>query len=176
MKLKRLLIWGCLVFGLDQLTKLWVSRAIPYGDEITIIPNFFDLVHVTNLGAAFGIFGNLPDPWRMILLTTVSAIAVLFILYYYWEQPASERKIQIPLALIMGGAAGNIFDRIFRKAVIDFLSLHWYDHWVHWEFGPFDWHFKLEWPSFNVADMAISLSVVWLLFVIAGKKEVGPSD
>ncbi len=167
MKLRRLLLWTLIVFALDQGTKLLVSLYIPYGTDIPIIPNIFDIVHVTNKGAAFGLFGTLPDPWRFTLITAVSLLAVVMIVYYYWSVPFKDKSIQIPLALILGGAAGNIFDRVFRGAVIDFLSFHWYDEWVKWEFGRFFWHFKLEWPSFNVADMAISMSVVWLLVIIA---------
>jgi signal peptidase II len=161
------------VFVLDQLSKIAVSILIPLGQEIPIIPNFFDLVHVTNKGAAFGLFGDLPDPYRFIFITVVSIIAIVFIIYYYWNLPENQRHMRIPLLLILGGAAGNIFDRVFRGAVIDFLSFHWYDSWVKWELGRFYWHFKLEWPAFNVADMAISLSVIWLLFALVryGKTE-----
>jgi signal peptidase II len=171
MKTRRLIVWTVLVFALDQLTKYIVSQRIPLGHAIPIIPNFFDLVHVTNKGAAFGLFGNFPNPYRFIFITVVSLIAVALIIYYYWNLPETQRRMQIPLLLILGGAAGNIFDRIFRGAVIDFLSVHWYDRWVRWEFGDFYWHFKLEWPAFNVADMAISLSVIWLLIALARGSE-----
>lgn len=166
MKIRRLVIGTAGVFVVDQLTKFLIQKWIPLGGDIPIIRNFFDLVHVTNKGAAFGLFATLPDPYRFIFITVVSGLAVGMIIYYYRTLAPHQARLQIPLALILGGAAGNIFDRIFRGAVIDFLSVHWYERWVHWEFGRLAWHFKLEWPAFNVADAAISLSVIWLLFAL----------
>lgn len=171
MKIRRLITWTVIVIVLDQTSKFIISQLIPIGALVPIIPQFFDLVHVTNKGSAFGLFSSLSDPYRIILITVVSAIAVAMILYYYWSLPITQRRLQIPLLLILGGAAGNIFDRIFRGAVIDFLSFHWYSRWVHWDFWRFSWHFKLEWPAFNVADMVISLSVIWLLFALARKQK-----
>jgi signal peptidase II len=167
MKLRRLLIWSLAVFVLDQVTKMWVSASLALGEQISIIPGYFDLVHVTNRGAAFGLFSTLGDPYRFIILTCISIVAVAVIVYYYWTIPITQKTLQIPLALILGGAAGNICDRVIHGAVVDFLSFHWQNRWVHWELGSWEWHFKLEWPAFNVADMAISLSVIWLLVALA---------
>lgn len=103
MKAKRLVIWVSLVFALDQLSKWLISQWIPLGNKVAIIPNIFDLVYVTNKGAAFGFLAGLADPYRFIILTLVSVIAVLLISYYYWTLPATNSRMQIPLALILGG-------------------------------------------------------------------------
>lgn len=168
MKWRRLIFWSLLVFGLDQLTKWWVIQYLPAGGIVTVIPNIFDLVHVTNKGAAFGMLANLPDPYRFIALLAVSLVAVVVIVIYYGAQQESHISVQIPLALILGGAAGNIFDRIVRGAVIDFFSFHWYDKIVDFTLLGREWRFRLEWPAFNVADMAITCSVIFLLFKLAG--------
>ncbi len=166
MKIKRLLYWAVTVFVLDQLTKFWVLHAIAGQQPIVVIPNFFELVYVTNRGAAFGIFANLPDPYRAYVLLGVSGIAVLLIFFYYFSLPAQAKGMQIALSLILGGAAGNLYDRFARGEVVDFLRVHWYEKWVSWGWGKTVWEFKLEWPSFNVADMAISLAVIWLLWAL----------
>jgi len=163
MKLRRLIGWSLLVFILDQASKLWVQSNLTLGDTIPVIPNIFDLVHITNRGAAFGILSGMADPYRFIILTVISAVAVAVIILYYWSVPSDRKAIQIPLALIMGGAAGNIFDRIVHGAVVDFLSFHWYNRWARLDLFGYPFHFKLEWPAFNIADMAITCSVLWLI-------------
>lgn len=167
MKWRRLILWTLLVFGLDQATKWWVVHYLQAGSMIPIIPNFFDLVHVGNRGAAFGIFAGLPDPYRFLALLLLSLVAVGVIIAYYASLPESRRGLQIPLALILGGAAGNIFDRIVRGAVVDFLSFHWYNKFADIAFFGREWHFRLEWPAFNVADTAITCSVLFLLLKLA---------
>lgn len=167
MKIKRLLICVLSVFVLDQFTKWLVLVYIPLGHNIPVIPNFFDLIHVTNKGAAFGFLANLPESYRFLTLLAISLLAVILILVYYWKLPPDRVGMQIPLALIIGGAAGNIFDRIFRGSVVDFLSFHWYDKWADFELFGRHWQFRWEWPAFNVADSAISISVVWLLIALA---------
>ena len=147
---------------------------MPAGSVISVIPNFFDLVHVTNKGAAFGIFAGMPDPYRFIALLVVSLVAVVAIIVYYAVQHESQVGIQIPLALILGGAAGNIFDRLFRGAVVEFLSFHWYDKIVDLFLLGREWRFRLEWPAFNVADTAITCSVIFLLFKLAGGERHKP--
>lgn len=168
MKARRLIIWSSLIFGLDQLTKWWVMQAMAPGSVRVVIPNFFDLVYVLNKGAAFGMFSRLPDPYRVIILMVVALLAVGIIVSYFWSQPATARSIQIPLAMILGGALGNIFDRVIHGAVIDFLSFHWYNKIAQIDLWGHAWHFRLEWPAFNVADSAITCSVLFLLWKLVG--------
>jgi len=167
MKIKRLLYCVLAVFILDQFTKWLVLVFIPPGHHIPLIANFLDLVHVTNKGAAFGFLANLPESYRFLTLLAISLVAVILILIYYWNLPPERVGMQIPLALIIGGAAGNIFDRVLRGSVIDFVSFHWYNKWADFEIFGHHLQFRWEWPAFNVADSAISISVIWLLIALA---------
>lgn len=171
MKIKRLTLWVLPVFVLDQATKLAIVKELPLGGKITIIPHFFDIVHVTNPGAAFGFLADLPASYRFWILTAVSVIAIGLITYYYMCLSGDRVRVQIPLAMILGGAAGNLFDRFFRGEVVDFLSFHWYDEWFWWNIWGFHGRVKLEWPSFNVADSAISIAVIWLLILMIREKK-----
>lgn len=171
-KIRRLLFWVALVFALDFVSKLLIVHWLPLGSRVPIIPNFFDLVHITNPGAAFGIFGNLPESIRFPFLAVVSLIAVGMIGFYYMRLPPDKIRVQIPLAAILGGAAGNLYDRFARGEVVDFLSVHWSNKWWEGKLWGFVWNFKLEWPAFNVADSAISISVVWLLYLMIREREV----
>ncbi len=172
MKLRRLLFWVTIILSLDQLTKYWVVKGMSLGDQIAIIPNFFDIVHVANPGAAFGFLGNLPDAYRLPVLLSVSLLAVALITAYYFSLPDEQRFIQIPLALILGGACGNLFDRVVRGEVVDFLSFHWHDKWFWWRLWGFSGRLKLEWPAFNVADSAITIAVLWLLVMMIRDKKL----
>ena len=81
---------------------------IPWGTKIVVIPNFFDLVHLTNTGAAFGFLSDLPSSYRFTVLITLSLIVVGLIGYYYFLLPVKQVNFQIPIAMILGGAAGNL--------------------------------------------------------------------
>lgn len=148
-----------LVFALDQLIKLWIVTSLEPGAALPVLRGLFDIVHVTNRGAAFGLMAGLPDSVRAPFFHVTSCLALIAILIYYVRLDERSTGQFVGLSLILGGATGNIFDRIVRGEVIDFLSFHWYNRWATLGF----WHFKLEWPAFNVADMAISLSVFWLI-------------
>lgn len=148
-----------LVFAVDQLTKLWIVRHLQIGESFTVIPGLFDIVHITNRGAAFGFMSQLPDHLRIPFFHATSLLAVAAIGIYFIKSEESTFGPYVALSLILGGATGNIFDRLVRGEVVDFLSFHWYDAWA----TILNWHFKVEWPSFNVADMAISCSVAWLI-------------
>jgi len=171
MKIKRLVFWVSLIFICDQLTKLLIVKWVSVGEVIPIIPHFFDIVHLTNPGAAFGFLGDLPVSYRFPLLVTVSLLAIGLIGYFYLQLPEERVGIQTPMAMILGGAIGNLCDRFVRGQVVDFLSFHWYDKWFQWSLWDFYGRIKLEWPAFNVADMAITTSVVWLLIVLAREKK-----
>jgi len=165
MKLKILGIVALAVFLIDQGTKFLIVSNLPLGASTTIIPNFFDVIHTTNRGAAFGAFSNLPDHLRIPFFFVSSALALTVVLIYFFKVSPNHRSVLVALSLILGGAFGNIYDRIFRGEVVDFLSFHWYDRVAHFELGSYTVRFSLEWPAFNVADIAITVAVIWLLLV-----------
>ena len=127
------------VFVADQLTKWVIGSAIPLHDSWPVIPGFFRLTHVKNRGAAFGIFADSTSPMKIEVLILLSVVALVVVLLLLWEQPGA-RRIGLGLALILGGALGNLFDRLAHGSVVDFLEF--YLRGFHW-------------PAFNVADSAI---------------------
>jgi signal peptidase II len=143
------LVWlwlAALVLLLDQATKLAVvDRLIAYVDVIPLT-GFFNLVHVHNTGAAFSLFADQPG-WQRGFFIGVALIASGVILYLM-RKTQGRRMFSIALALILGGAIGNVIDRILYGHVIDFLDFY---------IG--SWH----WPAFNVADSAITIGAVMLI-------------
>ena len=117
---------GALV--LDQLTKLWVMASLPYYGAVTVIPGFFDLVNIRNRGAAFGFLNRSDIEWQFWLFFSATLVS------------AGEKLLFWGLGMVLGGAVGNLVDRIRFRAVVDFL-----------DFYVGQWH----WPAFNVADIAI---------------------
>ncbi len=172
-KLKTVLILSPLVLVLDQLTKWFVVKNIPYGGLVEVIPRFFDLVHYRNKGAAFGFLSQWDSAYRDIFFYVLAVFAILFLFSFLKQIPEDNKKAIIPVALIFGGAMGNIIDRIFRGSVVDFLLVHWDNRHVSWSVAGWSLDFDLVWPAFNVADSAISVSVIWLFIVmtIVPKKE-----
>ena len=142
-------LWGwpailsLIVFLLDQGTKIWVDYACPIGWHYSVIPGFFALVHVRNTGSAWGMFSQ--HTWALALCSIV-AFGVLIWRFRKWNE--GSRIMAGALALLLGGIAGNMVDRVVRYSVIDFLSFHWRGY---------------EYPAFNIADSAITVSVILLL-------------
>lgn len=142
------------VIILDIWTKALVLRRIDLHETITVIPNFFQLVHVRNTGAAFGIGANATTKLVPLLLN-VGAIAVFCVVVLYAVRSAvTDRLLQTGLHLILGGAIGNLLDRFRFGYVIDFLDVYIGRH---------------HWPAFNVADSAICVGIA-LLFLDMRKK------
>ena len=139
------------VVVLDQITKAIVAARIPLHDTIPVIRGFFDLTHVKNSGAAFGLFASLSSPARATILTAVAGGVFLAVLAWSLTSPVTLTRQQTALALVQGGAVGNLIDRVRFQSVTDFLRFY-VDRW--------------EWPSFNVADSAISVGVVLLAWNI----------
>ncbi len=147
------------VFILDQVTKWLILTRIGLGERITIIPGLFDIVHFRNTGAAFGLFSSLSDDVRAPFFYIAAAIATLVLAFMY--RAISDREVMMPVALslVFGGIAGNVLDRLRFGEVVDFLSFHVDNRvLVGQAFGR---HFSLplEWPAFNVADMAITTAM-----------------
>ncbi len=130
------------VLILDQITKHLIEKNVRLYEVITIIPGFFNVTHVRNRGAAFSLFATMPDSFRSIFFITVSLVAVAAIAFLITK--THERLLVIALSLIAGGAAGNVIDRIRYGEVVDFIQWYLKSHY---------------WPSFNVADSAITVGV-----------------
>jgi signal peptidase II len=137
---------AAIVLLIDQLSKITITKLFAYGESMTVNA-FFNLVLVYNKGAAFSFLSN-EAGWQRIVLTAVGLGAAVFILFLL-KRHAAQRMFCWALALILGGALGNVLDRIMYGHVIDFLDVH---------VG--GWH----WPAFNAADSAICLGAV--LFVL----------
>jgi signal peptidase II len=135
---------------LDQLTKAWVISYLQLYESQEIIPGFFNLVYVTNTGAAFSMLANVDSPWRHYFFLVIGCIAMVGLTVAYWKLRKGSRYYSLALALIAGGAAGNLIDRVRFGAVIDFL-----DFYVG----------RYHWPAFNVADSAICVGAGLFLIV-----------
>jgi signal peptidase II len=136
------------VFALDRFTKWLVESRISAMDTLTVIPGFFDIVHSTNRGVAFGLFNDSTSEWRSALLIAVSAAALALVGGMLWNARRLDRPTTFGLGLILGGAAGNVFDRVAWGRVTDFLEFY---------IG------RYHWPTFNVADSAIVVGCGLLL-------------
>lgn len=134
---------------LDRLTKLWVIAHITPGHAIVVIPRVFRLTHVLNTGAAFSMFEGSASPVLVRhLLIAFSVIAVIVVLGLIWKMGRVLSVTSVALSMILGGAIGNLYDRVHFAYVVDFLEVHI----VHY-----------HWPDFNVADSAIVVGACLLL-------------
>ena len=136
------------VIGLDQLTKLLVAKELVLGQSIPVIPKVFHLTLVHNTGMAFGLLSGADLPFKSLFVTLVSVLALGAVLYYALSSAPAERVTRFGLALILGGALGNIIDRIRLGYVIDFLDV---------------FYRTAHWPAFNLADSAICVGVGLLI-------------
>lgn len=162
-KLKFMVIVAVVVVALDVLTKWLIVQYVPLGSEIPVITHFFDIVHGRNTGAAFGLLSGWDSPLKNWFFYLIGIAAVVF-LYYYTKSVTENDKISLlALGFILGGALGNVIDRLARSSVVDFLSFHIYDR--IWKFTLFGYRIEipLTWPAFNVADSAITVAVVLLV-------------
>ena len=139
------------IVALDQVAKALVDRYMDLHESHTIVEGLARLTYVQNRGAAFGILSDADLPYQSVLFSIVSIIALGAIAVYAWRLPITSRLPQTALALIMGGAVGNLLDRMRLGYVIDYVDVYWGRH---------------HWPAFNVADSAISIGVVLLVLDI----------
>ena len=151
------------VLFLDQLTKILAHAWLP-GRTVEIVPGLFNLVYSRNPGGLFGYFGDLPDPWRGLLLTLLPLAAVVMIALFLGRGEGVDRRTLTGLGLILGGALGNLIDRVFRGEVVDFLDVYAPDSaFSDWLVRRFGTH---HWPTFNLADSAIVVGACLLLLTI----------
>ncbi len=161
-KLKIVLIVALLVLIFDLATKAVIVHFMPIGSVHVVIPNYFDIVHVRNTGAAFGIMSDWHSPLKSVVFLGVAFIAFTMVLWYIRSTPITDKKAFWTYGAIVGGALGNIIDRFWHGSVVDFLSVHW--HYKVWQTIILNWEIRLPlvWPAFNVADIALSLAVTSL--------------
>jgi signal peptidase II len=151
---RRLEIWLPLaVVVLDQLTKAVVRAELSEYDSVTIVPGFMNFIHVRNTGAAFGILDSVDFPFKSVLIAIVATGAMIAVGLYAASLAHHQTVARLGLALIVGGAAGNLIDRVTVGSVIDFVDVYWrtYHFW-----------------AFNVADSAITVGVVVMILDMLG--------
>jgi signal peptidase II len=136
------------VLLLDQLSKLYIQATIPIGQSIPVIPDVLALVHVLNPGAAFGLLAARPASFRNPFFIGISLLAIGFILYHLHRGLQGRPVASLALSLILGGALGNLIDRLRLGMVLDFLDVHYRQY---------------HWPAFNIADSAITVGVSLML-------------
>ncbi len=161
-KYKILLTLAPLILFLDQLTKFFILQTVPIGDVISVLPGYFDIVHIRNTGAAFGMLANLDEVARVPFFYGVSGIAICILIYAFLHLDPKDHYYPWPLSLIASGILGNLIDRFRFGNVVDFISLHIQESTLG--------SIKLEWPAFNVADSAITVSMILLFAHILQKK------
>jgi len=141
---------AAIVCAADQLTKLWAVHVLRGGKKIVLLDGFFQLTYATNQGGAAGILHGYPQ-----VLTVLSITALVIILWWAGKVPAEQRLARVGFGAVLGGALGNMLDRLFRGGlffntyVVDFLDVHWRD---------------LHWPTFNLADSAICVGIAIVIF------------
>ena len=129
---------------IDQFTKLWIMANFALHEQQNVIPDLFDLVYVTNTGAAFGFLAGSKSGLRQLFFLGVGIIALVVIVFAYGHLKKQGKIFVYSLGLIAGGAIGNLIDRVRFGSVVDFLDFYLGSH---------------HWPAFNVADSAITVGV-----------------
>lgn len=147
-----------LIVLLDRWTKRLVAARIAMYSHIQIIPGFFRLTHTENTGAAFSLFADSPSHWKTALLIGFSVVAMIIVSVMLWKQTRALTITGIALSLILGGAVGNLWDRIATGRVVDFLLFYVKQY---------------QWPVFNLADSSIVVGAALLVIdILWGKPTV----
>jgi signal peptidase II len=139
------------VVAIDRITKIAIARKLALYDSIQVIPGFFRITHTENKGAAFGLFSDSPSQWKVAMLIGFSVIALLVVTSLLWKNSHRMSSTGIGLSLILGGAIGNLWDRLVSRQVVDFLLFY---------IG------RYQWPVFNLADTAIVIGAGLLVLEI----------
>ncbi len=134
-----------LVIVLDQWTKTIVVKRFHLGETVSLISGFFNFTYVRNTGAAFGILAQADPAFRVPFFVAVPVIALAAIGYVFSKLPPSDIRLSSALSLVIGGAFGNLLDRLTYGYVIDFVDFHW--------------RYEIHFPAFNIADIAICVGV-----------------
>jgi len=148
-----LIVTAVAIVVFDQITKALVAASLPLYETIAVIPGFVDLTHVRNTGAAFGLLNTADLPMKWLLMVAMALVAIAAIAAYGATLRADERVARAGLALVLGGAIGNLIDRARQGYVLDFVDVY-----------SGDWHF---W-AFNVADAAITVGAILVIFDLLG--------
>lgn len=152
--LRLILVSGCVICA-DQITKSIIKANFTLYDNLIVIDNFFNITHVLNPGGAFGFFANQSPEIRKFIFLFMSSIVAVFVLWFYKRCAGSHIFLSYGLALIFGGAIGNLIDRFRYGKVVDFLDFY---------LGSY------HWPAFNMADSAISIGMGILMYHILFNK------
>jgi signal peptidase II len=155
------LLIALVVVVLDRWTKHLVAQRIRLYAHVQVIPGFFRLTHTENTGAAFSLFADSPAPWKTELLIAFSVIALIVVSTLLWKNHHAHIVTGVALSLIMGGAVGNLWDRLARGRVIDFLLVYVKQY---------------QWPVFNLADSAIVIGAGLLILEILFAKSHGHDE
>lgn len=145
------LVFAAGVFSLDLATKTLIRARVSLWDTYVVLPGLLNIVHTENRGIAFGLFSDGGGEWRSLVLIAVSAAVLAFVASLLWQRGPQPGAVRVALALVLGGACGNLYDRLVHGAVTDFIDVH---------LG------RYHWPAFNVADSAITIGAVLLLVTL----------
>jgi len=154
-KYKKLAVISGLVVIFDQITKILILINLPLYHSVTIIPGLFNITHIHNPGGAFGFMAHQDSSLRNFLFIILSSFAVCVIFYFYKNTNRTHPFLASGFALILGGAIGNLIDRIRFGKVVDFLDFYIRNY---------------HWPAFNIADSAITVGVTVFIFHLLFKK------
>ena len=145
-----------LVVAVDQLSKFWIVRNFEFHEVRTVVDGFFKLVYALNSGGVWGLGQGLPPAVRIAVFLALPSVITCAAVWYSLSLPLHERVRQFAIALVVGGAIGNLIDRLRLGKVIDFLVFHWKDHY---------------WPAFNLADSAICVGIVVLMITTVFERD-----
>jgi signal peptidase II len=155
-------LWlAALVLGLDLLTKEIVLQTLAFRERVTMIPGYFDWTHVYNTGAAFSFLAD-ESGWQRWFFAIIAVAVSAALLVWLKRLKANETWLAVALALVLGGALGNLHDRVLLGHVVDFILVHWQDRYYF--------------PAFNVADSAITVGALMLFVDMFKSKKAGDAD
>ena len=149
---------GLAIVVADQVTKVWIMESMRLHESIPIIPNLFSLTYIRNPGAAFGLLAGSSNAFRMVFFGVTSLFALALLGTILFRLPEKDWVGQLSIAGILGGAIGNLIDRVRFGEVVDFLDVYIESY---------------HWPAFNVADSAITVGVVCLIIHFAFERKEG---
>jgi len=155
------LVTTALLLVLDQMTKAWVLASLKLHEGFAVIDGFFNIVHVRNPGAAFSFLAGASPAFRSAFFIAVTVAAIVLILHYLRRTRIGDTSLVFSLALILSGALGNLIDRVRFGEVVDFLDVYVGAH---------------HWPTFNVADTAISTGAALLVLLMFRRRRGDGSD